>query len=163
MLLDMFRPTDLAILTSLELNLCTPEENYFEDSDAYDKLRHLSNHSSLTITIDTHILDVVAVWNEHLHARFATQLAVPGLRCSEESMDIADKHLDCLRQIAWGVASQAEDAAGKRERLKIIKITRWIGPSARHYSTLRSDDYDEIQASVLPMIEQELEANGWVG
>jgi hypothetical protein len=156
MFLDMLRPTDQAIHTSLELNLCSSEEDFFEDSDAYEKLGYLSNESSFTVAIDTHILDVVAVWNGHFRP-------APDHGCSEESMDIADKHLDCLRRIAWGLASQVEDAARKRERLKIIKITRWIGPSARQYSILQSGDYDEIQAGVLPMIEQELDANGWCG
>jgi hypothetical protein len=129
----------------------------------------MADGSSLTITIDSHVLDVVAVLNEHFRTRFAKQLAPPGHWWSEESADIAERHLGCLRQIAWGLASQAEGAAGKRERLKIMKIARWVGPSARQRAAmlslerivLQSDDYDDIEASVMPRIERELEEGGW--
>jgi hypothetical protein len=77
--------------------------------------------------------------------------------------------MDILRQFAWGLLGQAEDADGKREKFKVLKTATWVGPSARqraatmsrHRSVLQSDDYDEIEASVLPKIKLELEADGW--
>lgn len=167
--LDMFGPTEQAVSTTLELNLCTLDEDDFDNIDNYHKLRNQSNESSLTITIDSHILDVVAVQSAQFRTRFASQLAPLGHWWSDESIDIAEKHLGCLRQIAGDIVSQAQDAASKRERLKIMKIVRWTGPSARQRaammsrerSVLQSDDYDEIEASVLPRIEQELEDGGW--
>lgn len=170
--LDTLGPMAQAALATLELNVSVQEATYFDNSETYNtlcNLTNLTNLKSLVVAIDSHVLDVVAVRDEHFRTRFAAQLAPPGHWWSDESIDLADKHLDCLRQIAWGIISQAEDAAGKRERFKILKITRRVGASAKQRAALltldryvlQSDDYDEIEATVLPMIEQELEEGGF--
>jgi hypothetical protein len=130
----------------------------------------LTNLETFTVAIDSHVLDVIAAQDEHFRARFATQLSPPGGHWwSEGSANLAGQHMDILRQFAWGLLGQAEDADGKREKFKVLKTATWVGPSARqraatmsrHRSVLQSDDYDEIEASILPKIKLELEADGW--
>ncbi|GAB7333199.1 hypothetical protein MBLNU13_g04855t2 [Cladosporium sp. NU13] len=108
--------------------------------------------------------------DEHFRSRFATQLSPPGGHWwSKESAHLARQHIDFLRRFAWGLLGQAEDEAGRREKFKILKVTTWMGPSARHRaamisqhrSVLHSDDYDGIMGIILPRIELELEADGW--
>jgi hypothetical protein len=170
MFVDEIGPTLQNILTTVELNLCIPDDDDVDEIDVYGILQNLTNLETFTVAIDSHVLDVVAAQDEDLRSRFATQLSPPGGHWwSEESAYLARQHMNFLRQFSWGLLGQAGDEAGRREKFKILKITTWMGPSARqraammsqHRSVLQSDDYDEIKDIILPRIELELEADGW--
>ena len=166
--LDDTGPTCQDRLTTLELNLCIPDNGDLDNIDAYEMLLNLTRLKTFTVAIDSHVLDVIAAQDEHFRSRFATQLSLQnGHWWTEESAIMACRHLDHLRLFAWGLLGQAEDAAGKREKFKVLKTTSWMGPAARMLAghqpgrRLQSGDYDEIAAGVVGKIEQELEAGGW--
>jgi hypothetical protein len=161
-------PANAAALTRLQLNLRIPDEDENDNKNAYEMLRGMTNLKSLTVAIDSHVLDVVAAQDADFRSRFATQLSLQnGHWWTEESAIMACRHLDHLRLFAWGLLGQAEDAAGKREKFKVLKTTSWMGPAARMLAghqpgrRLQSGDYDEIAAGVVGKIERELEAGGW--
>ena len=168
MFLNEIGPANRTALTRLELNLRIVDEDGTENISLYDMLRGLTNLKSLTVAIDSQVLDVVAAQDDELRFRFAARLDLQDdYWWSEESAEMAIRHTDYLRLLSWGLLGQAEDKAGKRERFKALKITRWMGLTAtlmarmRPGRVLESDNYDEIEASILAQIEVELEAGGW--
>lgn len=168
MFLSEIGPANQAALTRLDLNLRIVDEDGIDNISLYDMLRGLTNLKSLTVAIDSQVLDVVAAQDDDLRFRFATRLDLQDdYWWNEESAEMAIRHMDYLRLFAWGLLGQAEDKAGKRERFKVLKITRSMGLTAtlmarmRPGRVLESDDYDEIEATILAKIEVELEAGGW--
>lgn len=153
-------------LTTLELNASVLEGDFFDNINIWTMLWNLENLSTLVIAINSDVLDIFAAQNEPFRTRFASKWAHPGPWWDDTSIKQAEKQLHCLFQVAWSFVSQAEDTAGKRERFKILRVGRFVGPRARQRAeqreleALQSMDYDEIEAGILPQIEKELEGAG---
>lgn len=149
-------------LTTLELNACVLEDQFFDNIDTWTMLWNLQNLSTLVIAINSDVLDIFAAQHEPFRTRFASKFAHPGPWWDDTSIKQAEKQLNCLFQVAWSFVSQALDTAGKRERFKILRVGRFVGPRAqqraeqRGLEALQSMDYDEIEAVILPQIEKEL-------
>jgi hypothetical protein len=160
------RPMKWSSLTWIELDADFLAVDFSKYSDAWTMLCGIENLSSLSIRVDSDALDIAAVQDAHLRTRFARQLSLPGPREEEDTIDRAKKQLDCLFQIARCLMGQIAETAARCQRIKALSIGRFVGYRAIGRSVsigldaLQSMDYDEIEASIMPRIERELEEAG---
>jgi hypothetical protein len=126
----------------------------------------IENLSTLFIRVDSDALDVAAVQDAHLRIRFARQLSLPGPWEEEDTINRAKNQLNCLFQIAQCLMGHSAETAAQRRRLQVLSIGRFVGYRAIARSVtigldaLQSMDSDEIEASIMPRIERELEEAG---
>jgi hypothetical protein len=164
---DTIGPKNWSALTRLELRHDLLKTDFFDNIDAWITLCDIGNLSSLHIRVNSDVLDVAAAEDAHLRTRFARQLSLPGLWREEKYINKAEDQLNCLFRIAQCLVGQVKDTSGKRKKLKILSIGRFVGWRAEDRAksigldALQSMDYDEIEASIMPRIERELEEAGW--
>jgi hypothetical protein len=163
---DANGPRNWSALTRLELDVGFLDAEFFDNIDAWMMLCDIPNLLRLRIYVDSDVLDVAAAQDAHLQTRFAHQLSLPGLWKEEEYINQAEDQLNCLFRFAQCLVGQVKDTPGKRRKLKILSIGRFVGYRAQEraryigFDALQSMDYDEIEACIIPRIERELEEAG---